>query len=333
MREEWRARSRAREMSRRARHSRALDEPTESRIERRRAAEHVARRAAREHRAVREHEHAIRERREQLEILLDDEDRDAAVAQRAEGARELRGGLGIELRGGLVEYEQRRVERERGGERHALQLAARELAREPQRERRCVRERERRIDARANARRCERLILRTDGDFFLDGLAELRELRRRIGEDEGRGRTTAEWMRDRAVDRRGERAAEQSRGGECERALPRADVPRDADDLAARDIERDVAQRDAPVVGDGAKPERQRQRMRLAHETSDQSVRELPESPRDRRSEREPDHAPHPSIGARIRDRRERACVARSARTRAHRARARAPRSRSRARR
>ena len=103
---------------------------SEPRVERRIAPEHIARRAGREHGAIGEYDDAIRERREQLEILLDDEHGHSPVAQRAQRMRELRGGFGIELRRRLVEHEERRIERERGGERHALQLAARELARQ-----------------------------------------------------------------------------------------------------------------------------------------------------------------------------------------------------------
>ena len=84
----------------------------------------VARRVEHDAPAVHE-EHAVDVRERPCGPLLRDEDR---ARQALDEVEERLGRLGIELRGRLVEQQQLRPQRERGRERDALQLAARELA-------------------------------------------------------------------------------------------------------------------------------------------------------------------------------------------------------------
>ena len=79
-----------------------------------------------------EHVGAIGERQDQIEVVLDDQDRHLA-AQRIEGPEDLLGHGGGEPLERLVEQEEPDVAGERAGDRHHLPLAAREhvrLARE-----------------------------------------------------------------------------------------------------------------------------------------------------------------------------------------------------------
>ena len=73
-------------------------------------------------------DHPRRELERPRDAVLGEHDRGA---EPLDGGEEERRGVGVELRGRLVEQEQLRLEREGGGEAHALELTARELHRLP----------------------------------------------------------------------------------------------------------------------------------------------------------------------------------------------------------
>ena len=78
--------------------------------------------------ALVDEDHPRRELERPRDAVLGEDDRGAEPLH---GGEEERRGLGVELRGRLVEEEQLRLKREGGGEAYALELTARELHRLP----------------------------------------------------------------------------------------------------------------------------------------------------------------------------------------------------------
>jgi hypothetical protein len=134
--------------------------------------------------SVGEHHHARRERLEKVRVLRDQQHARALCRKRAKALAKPLGRVGIELRGRLVEHEQRRFQRQGARQRHALPLPARQLVRQPPRQVSGVCRRECSIDATANRVARNGEILGTDGDFFFDRASEPGELRQRIVEHE-----------------------------------------------------------------------------------------------------------------------------------------------------
>ncbi len=104
-------------------------EPRARRCERRRRLhrplEELARRRVARHRPIHHRDHAIRRRKAALQPVLGDHHGGSPVlVQASQLPDELVARHGIELRGRLVEHEQRRVVHHRGGDRHALELPA-----------------------------------------------------------------------------------------------------------------------------------------------------------------------------------------------------------------
>ena len=97
--------------------------------------------------------------------LLGDEYRTRQLFDQVE---ERVGGLGVELRRRLVEQQQLRLERKRGRERHALQLAPGELTGRAVGEVRRTDRSERLLDARPDLRRLDADVLEAEGDLVRD---------------------------------------------------------------------------------------------------------------------------------------------------------------------
>ncbi len=115
--------------------------------------------------AVVHEENAVDVRERARGPLLGDQNRARQLFDQIE---ERVGGLGVELRGRLVEQQQLRLERERRCKRHTLQLATGELARRAVGEVRRADERERLIDARPDRRRLDADVLEAEGDLVRD---------------------------------------------------------------------------------------------------------------------------------------------------------------------
>src|SRR3989441_7311355 len=113
-----------------------------------------------------EEDGAIAELERPGRALLGDQHRRPPLArERARELQEVVGSVRIELRGGLVEQQQPRLERERRGEADALELAARELDDQPLREVAGADPGEGRVDAGQNFPRRRAQVLEPEGDL------------------------------------------------------------------------------------------------------------------------------------------------------------------------
>ena len=183
--------------------------------------------------------------------LLGDEHRGAALAREPlDEVEERLRAAGVELRGGLVEQQQLRLERERRGEADPLQLAARELGDVPLGEVLRADRSERGVGARQDllARRAE--VLEPEGDLGLDArhhhlvLGVLEDGRHRPGQV-GRVRAPGVVPADDDASRKAAAVEVRHQPGEGphEGRLPRARAPEQEDDLARLQLEVDAVER------------------------------------------------------------------------------------------
>ena len=177
---------------------------------------------------------------------------------RSTAARKSAGGIGVELRGRLVEEQQRRLERERRGEADALQLPAGELDRLPAPEVERVDGVEGALDPRPDLRRRDAEVLEPERDLVRRDrhhdlvLRILEDRRHRPGE---LGRPGAARVEAGDHDPAREAAAVEVRHEAGERAeqgrLARPGGPEQRDDLARR--ERRARRRAAPAARPGTR--------------------------------------------------------------------------------
>jgi len=192
------------------------------------------------HQAIRVLEHA-------LQAMLGQHHGDVPLPvqahQRAEeGVRR----LGIQLRGGLVQHQDGRAERQRRGERDALLLPAGQVVHQPLAQGEQIQPGQRFVHALVHLLRRHAPLLQRQGDLLLDALDD--ELRLRILEDQahpagqhrrpfaegvvpgdahGAGTATAGEVRHQAVQRAQQRGLAGARASSHQHEFSRADVQRD----------------------------------------------------------------------------------------------------------
>ena len=209
--------------------------------------ERLRTRGVEEEAALVDEEDARRELERPADAVLGEDD---GRAETFDGVEEERGAFGIELRGRLVEQQQLRLERERGREADALQLAAGELDRLAPPEMERVHRSERALDARPDLGRRHAEVLEPERDLVRGDrhhdlvLRILEDGRDRAGE---LGRARAAGVEPGDDDPAREAAAVEVRHEPGERAQQRrlagARGAEERDDLPGLELERDAAQR------------------------------------------------------------------------------------------
>ena len=218
----------------------------------RRLLEEAARVGVADDRAVVQRDHAVGGGQAALEPVLGEHGGPPLLVDAAQDAEQLVAGHRVELGGRLVEQQQPRAPRERGPERHALELAARELVRRAV-EQTADAERQRRLlDPARDRRRAPAAVLEREGELGAHAAhhhLRLGVLEQRAGDRRELRRAVLARVQPTGRQPPRELAAVEVRheagGGLQERRLPGARQARQDDELARLDRQRDVAQRRA----------------------------------------------------------------------------------------
>ena len=101
-------------------------------------------------------------------LVLDHHHREAAARpDTVDGGQDVRGAGRVQVRGGLVQDEQRGFQRKHRGQRHALLLATGEFQHAPAPESRKPGQVQGVVDAAMDFRRIEQVVLQRESDLFL----------------------------------------------------------------------------------------------------------------------------------------------------------------------
>ena len=221
--------------------------PRPARALRRQPLDRLGARGVEDEAAAVDEEDTRRELERARDAVLGENDR---RAEPLDGVEEERGRGRVELRRRLVEQQQLRLERERRGEAHPLQLAAGQLDRLSPPEVQRVDRLERALDARPDLGGRDAEVLEPEGDLVRDDrhhdlVLRILEDRRDGPGKRGRPRRTRVEAGD--DDSAGEAAAVEVRHEPCERAqqgrLSGARWAEQRHNLAGLELERDVLQR------------------------------------------------------------------------------------------
>ena len=217
------------------------------------AGEDLPRRVVVDDMALVHEEHAVTVAGELLDLLLDHDDRDPHLRELVHGMKDLLGALRVELGGRLIEDEDVRLHRKHGADGHALELTAGQVEGVPVAVLPDAEAAEYGLDAGADLLRREAEVLKTVADLVVDRVLRAAQLIERILEDEpdvaaelGHRRVPRIHATDRdgAAVRALVKLRDETEQRLAERALARAVLTGDADELALFDREADAVERE-----------------------------------------------------------------------------------------